>query len=430
MFYNTKIFLLSVLIALFAQISLDVNAQGVVSLSDEAMNDDKQGPGAVVPKGPGAVMPKAPGAVMPKGPGAVMPKGPGAAPALSNDLADPFADDLGLGDKDDEKTPKKDKGEEFEESEKLIDNDLFNQMSEIEKKTVLLNLELRREKLQTEIEAVKNQRQQALVAEEERKKALELQIEKEKQEMEKQVLAEKEKLRLLDIEFEKIRQESLLSAYKTKMLEEKQNWISENANFYKTIKSLRESNKSIVSDAKKKMETLASEAQKAKEAHDEQINVYRKQIKDQNSQLSVLRNRITRLERERDAASQNPFATAGVTAISVPGSGEEETSSLEPVKTDLSQVYVVIEIRGQGNELVAKLHNKNGTSFYVKKGTVLQTGHVINEINTTYVMAIKEGEKSYLYFSAGGILPAETLQTDIEKSDSGSGLPASISSLR
>ena len=52
-----------------------------------------------------------------------------------------------------------------------ISQDLFSQMSELEKRTALLNLELRREKLQNEIEAVKNQRRQALQQEEDKKVA-------------------------------------------------------------------------------------------------------------------------------------------------------------------------------------------------------------------------------------------------------------------
>lgn len=454
MFYNTKIFLMSILVAFMAQISFDANAQGVVSLSEEAMEDDEEdnvgavipkGPNAVMPKGPNAVVPKGPNAVVPKGPNAVMPKGPDAAmpkgPAAqeTSDSAetnnDPFA---GQGFDFDSEDDKSEKEKELNESgivdkskataadlieeEKAIDSDLFSQMSDLEKRTALLNLELRKEKLQNEIEAIKNKRQQAIVEEEERKKALELKAIKEKQDMEKELLAEQEKLRLLDIEFEKLRQETLLSNYKNKMLEERQQWIAENANFYKTIKSLSESNKKIAADAKSKMETIREEAEKAKKSHDEQIGVYRKQIKDQNSQLSVLRNRIARLERERDAMAQNPFASAsGGAAVSQVAStsadGEEVT--LEPVKTDLALSYIVTEIRGQGNELIAKLYNKVGNnSFYVKKGTVLQTGHVISEIASTHVIATKDGEKSYLYFSAGGILPAELKPIEVNTPES------------
>ena len=86
----------------------------------------------------------------------------------------------------------------------------------------------------------------------------------------------------------------------------------------------------------------------------------------------------------------------------------------EPIETDLSKLYAVTEIRGQGGEMVAKLVNKNGTAFYVKKGTALQSGHVIGEITSTYVTADKDGERKYLYFAAGGVLPAETSNFELD----------------
>ena len=74
----------------------------------------------------------------------------------------------------------------------------------------------------------------------------------------------------------------------------------------------------------------------------------------------------------------------------------------------------VMEIRGQGGELIAKLINQDGSPFYVKKGTTLQSGHVIDEITTTYVRAEKAGAKDYLYFAAGGILPLEPQKSELE----------------
>lgn len=57
-------------------------------------------------------------------------------------------------------------------------------------------------------------------------------------------------------------------------------------------------------------------------------------------------------------------------------------------------MYAVMEIRGQGGELIAKLINQDGSPFYVKKGTTLQSGHVIDEITTTYVRAEKQAPKT------------------------------------
>ena len=59
--------------------------------------------------------------------------------------------------------------------------------------------------------------------------------------------------------------------------------------------------------------------------------------------------------------------------------------------------------------------NKNGLSFYVKKGTTLQSGHVVSEITSTYVAAEKNFNKDYIYFSAGGILPEEIEVFEVDK---------------
>ena len=52
---------------------------------------------------------------------------------------------------------------------------------------------------------------------------------------------------------------------------------------------------------------------------------------------------------------------------------------------------VIMEIRGQGGKLAAKLINKDGMPFLVQEGTTLQTGQIVDEITTTYVRADKAG---------------------------------------
>ena len=86
-----------------------------------------------------------------------------------------------------------------------------------------------------------------------------------------------------------------------------------------------------------------------------------------------------------------------------------EEESERPLRLD--ELYAVLEIRGQNGELVAKLINQDEASFYVKKGTLLQSGHAIEDITSTYVQAQKDGVREYLYFAAGGILPKEQLKS-------------------
>lgn len=126
-----------------------------------------------------------------------------------------------------------------------IDDRVFSQMSELEKQTALLNLELRREKVKNEIEAIKNQRKEALEKEKEKEEAKrKARIEWEKAQ-EQKVVQEQQKLRELDIAFEKLRQEKLLNSYKNKMLEINQQWIKKNAALYEQMDKIKKENKKL-----------------------------------------------------------------------------------------------------------------------------------------------------------------------------------------
>ena len=239
MFYKIRNILIALSACAFVLPVEEAKAQGLVSLSEEAMFEDgldtetgakapeipvennmPKGPnanpgGPVIPKGPnanpgGPVIPKGPnanpnGPIIPKGPnanpnGPIVPKGPNAVlnnPApVSAPVAAPV-DSVGASN-----------------LANMVDESLFKQMSEIEKKTAILNLELKRERLQNEVEAVKNQRKQALIAEQEKAEAERLRKLEAEKKIEKELLIEKEKLRELDMKFEVLRQEKVLDAYK------------------------------------------------------------------------------------------------------------------------------------------------------------------------------------------------------------------------
>ena len=51
----------------------------------------------------------------------------------------------------------------------------------------------------------------------------------------------------------------------------------------------------------------------------------------------------------------------------------------------------------------------------VRKGTALQTGHIVDEITETYVRADIDGAKDYLWFAAGGILDSEPQKSNVLK---------------
>ena len=434
MFYKMRNILLVILSCVLAFPAGALKAQGLVSLSEEAMFDDGLDTGDELPdlgssakdtpasdsKAPESaaadqpadkelpaeiplIQPKAAPAAAAKPtavPAATVPTPPAATAASGGDAA------INLF------------GNSAEE-EDFSNSDLFTQMSDLEKRTALLNLELRREKLQNEIEAVKNQRRQALQQEKDKIEQQRLKNIEFEKEQEQKVLLEQQKLRDLDIQFETLRQEKLLGSYKNYMLEEVQKWIANNAQFYKQIGELRQSKRELTADMKAKMKAVQEAAQKSQQNYMVKVSDYMKQIRDLQAQIGVLRNRIATMEKEQEAMLQNPFANvepqaAETTSESTEEELPEDSVTSEPVETDLSKLYAVTEIRGQGGELIAKLINKNGTAFYVKKGTTLQTGHVITDITSTFVAAEKDNEKKYLYFSAGGIVPVETTGFQLE----------------
>lgn len=278
-----------------------------------------------------------------------------------------------------------------------IDDDVFQQMSDLEKQTAVLTLELRKEKVKNDIEALKAIQNKAREEEETRKEAEKLKIVAAQKEQEKKVLVEQQKLKNLEIVYEKARQEKLLKAYKNQMLGQNQKWIEQNANTYKEIEELRKERQKIINDFKGKFIQLTKLADQATNEVIKVRDTYAKTVSDLQTQISILRARLEATERT------NPFAESGTTTSSAPE--EEEIAKL-------SDLYAVMEIRGKGNNLIAKLINDSGTPFMVKVGTALQTGHVVDEISETYVRTDKEGTKDYLYFSAGGILDREPSQNE------------------
>lgn len=72
-----------------------------------------------------------------------------------------------------------------------------------------------------------------------------------------------------------------------------------------------------------------------------------------------------------------------------------------------------MEITGKNDNLAAKLINIEGDVFLAKVGTTLRNGYTIDEINQTYLSAVKDNERDVLYFSAGGILEQEPVPSAI-----------------
>ena len=444
MFYKIRNILLIMLS--FVLTSVEAKAQGVISLSEEAMFEDELDTEIVQPK---ADKKEAPAVVPVEITDELGVRAPVKAP-VSEELPQldipaqtkplPVVEDVELSSDVDEDLPVADFRENsnsdlynsLDGKTNLKGADVFEHMSDIEKRTAILNLELRREKLQDDIEAIKYKRREALAQEKQKEEAQRLKNLEAEKEIERKIIEEQAKLRELDIQFEKIRQEKVLGAYKNKMLEETQKWIEHDGIFYKQINELRDAKLKMAEGIKEKMTNIKNNTVRIREDFVRKVADYEKRLEDKDSQIDILRNRIANLEREREEYKRNPFAgfdkaqlaaAAGIDISVLEAVTQAQALSgdslmaegSEPVETDLTKMYGVTEIRGKGDELVARLVNQSGTAFYVKKGTKLQSGHVVDKITTTYVMADKNGDRQYLYFSAGGILPTEVTGLDVTK---------------
>lgn len=327
------------------------------------------------------------------------------SPATSaNTQGSAFGSNVGFGQMSQATTPESNNFGEGILSQ--IDNDLFNQMSDLEKQTSLLTLELRREKVKNEIAAIKAARQKAIDdanSQKEEKERKRIEWEKEQ---ERKLLVEEQKLRALNIAYEKLRQENIVRAYKEQMLSTNQNWINNNTRLYGELVKAEDEHDNLVKNFKMKLNHLAQMASKAADAAETAKKNYSRELANLQTQISILKSRLEaeKLAREQDNNSKNkdkanPFASI---------TGDENAEEKKNQK--LSDEYAIMEISGKGDELAAKLINKSGTSFMVQKGTVLQSGHIVDEISQTYLRADKDGTKDYLYFAAGGILDREPVK--------------------
>lgn len=295
-----------------------------------------------------------------------------------------------------------------------IDNDLFNQMSDIEKQTTLLTLELRREKLRNELEAVKEQRVRAyeekLAAEEEKKRK---QLEWEK-EQEAKVLREQQALKEKEIILEKLKQRKALNEYMNQMLAQNQKWIAENSKLYKKMREVENDRRRVTDDFKGKLDNLKILADKYVQTSTDVKSSYDRTVANLTAQIAQIKKRLEAEELAAKNRAENPFADNGENGNGGNGGSSQLSGiDLQIAPISLAKEYAILDISGQGDDLSAKLINKDGQSFGVRVGTTLQTGHVVERINKNSIQFDKDGLKDYLYtsVSATGIEPEAFVET-------------------
>lgn len=265
-----------------------------------------------------------------------------------------------------------------------VDNSLFNQMSNIEKQTTILNLEYKREEVRNRIEALRIQRLKAQQEEATRLKEEESRIKDEENQRKIKEIEAQEKLKRAEMELEKVRQARVLNEYMNEMLIVNQQWVEKNAVLQSQVKELRDERKALIKDFEDKISTVKREsdatilkAQNAKEAHNKVVSSLQTQIS--SLKKAIMQNEDT-INQLKSSNSANPFAE-----------GIDENA------IDMSDEYAIMDITGKGKDIIAKIINKDGTTFIVHQGSMLKGGEVVMAITDNYIAFDNKGVKSYLY---------------------------------
>lgn len=276
-----------------------------------------------------------------------------------------------------------------------VDNNLFNQMSHIEKEATLLQLEKKREELRTK---VLEERQKSLAIIEATKRA-KMQLEEERlraeAERKARILEEERKLKEKEMELEKLRQAKVINDYMNEMLMMNQQWVEKSAKLQGRIKELEDERVDLIETFKTKITSVDEEILKTKEhavlvvkEHERVVADFERKIEDLegtindlNLELSVNRKKMKELQE----AAKNPF------------NKEEAEDGPNKNDKDLSKEYAIMDITGKGDDIVAKIINTDGKVFIVHKGSMLKNGEVVTAITDHYISFENKGVKSYLY---------------------------------
>lgn len=315
-----------------------------------------------------------------------------------------------------------------------MDDDLFKQMSEIEKSTTLLTLELRREKLRNEIEAQKAIRRRSAEEQERQKREDKMRNLEREKEIEANVLREKQLLLDKEKVFEALKQRKLLNAYMNQMLLDKQAWLKEKEDLYAKLAAADKEKKELIELFKQKInKVLSASAQNIQTAEAAKANFVRvvKGLKARNEQLRkrieadalIIKNSKNNLYQKAQSIEElkgkHPIMAGGIVQM-VPADEDKEPEvtekeeSTEEIIEKLSAQYAILGITGRAGVMSVDVIDAQGLPLSLKIGSTLPTGHVVSEIGSDYVKFVRDGHDDYLYVgkTIDGVVPTLGLNKD------------------
>lgn len=307
-----------------------------------------------------------------------------------------------------------------------LDGDLFSQMSEIEKSTTLLTLELRREKLRNEIEAQKAIRQKSIDDQERLKAEQKLKDLEKQKNIEAQVLQEKQNLLDKEKIFEVLKQRKLLNAYMNQMLVSKQEWLKEKENLYVQIAALENEKKELIGLFKERIDkVLEASAKNIQVAEAAKANFERivKNLKARNEQLrkrveadaQIIKNAKNNLYLKSQSIEELKNKNASGLAQLATATSTDTTDSHTTSKDDeevakpekLSAKYAILGITGSAGNMTVEVIGTDSQPLALKVGSPLPTGHILSEVGADYAKFSRDGTDDYLYIgrSIDGFVP-------------------------
>lgn len=313
-----------------------------------------------------------------------------------------------------------------------MDDDLFSQMSEIEKSTTLLTLELRREKIRNEIEAQKAIRQRAADDLEKQKREAKLKEFEQKKQIEAKVLQEKQLLLDKQQMLEVLKQKKLLNAYMNYMLVNQQDWLKEKEDLYAQLAAAEQEKKELTDLFKTKIEKLVDASVKnmqAAEAAKANFDRVVKSLKARNEQLrkrieadaKIIKNAQNSLYLKSQSIEELQNKNATLPAAQTADT-QVQQEAVEPVEVEeeievpvrLSAQYAILGITGRADNMSIEVIDVNGQPISLKVGSTLPSGHVLKEIGSDYAMFSRNGIDEYLYVgrTIDGIIPTLGLVKD------------------
>ncbi len=286
-----------------------------------------------------------------------------------------------------------------------VSSDIFREMAEMERENSSLALQLKREQLRSEIDALKTSNRQMLFDEiERREKMTQARLEWElAQDLKRQEALERKQRA-------EIRQKQIEAALKREEDRRIQKMKDEETARLKKEREEEEAKKKQRAELKKKYDAAslvrvnnlkpimmaAARPEKIKRTPSSRVS----------TKLTETGEDLLTKKRAGEALSLGP-----TTVETEDGEGKK---AAEPA----SQLYAVSEIRGTSGSLIAKLiAKKDKTTFFAKKDTILPTGHRVIDIQKDYVLVQVGKSKEMIGFSATGLLSAaaEAAREEIEQ---------------